>query len=176
MSDTYYIKHGKRYVSVGEETPRFLSDGIWLVKREQKSQQRIAKLGELKDIFPYAHMAQDVDILATYLRALFSKYVDDTIRVSAKGCINYSFPSAHDMAQDVLKFLSLSEKSREKHILEIIKECKYIDYEGTVRNLNGDIAHKQYTAEAAAYRVQQLKDQLAKAEKDLGRRLLEQKL
>ncbi|MFA5754657.1 MAG: hypothetical protein WC905_04940 [Patescibacteria group bacterium] len=173
MCNVFYVKQGNEYKNVGHETPRFLSDGIWLVENDSKKQQRIAKLGELKKPYPYARMAQDTDILCTYLRALISKYINNTINILEDGSIQYSFPCSHDMAHDILYFLALNHKDRQQHIINVYKECSHIDSQGNVINLDGKIQYKCHTKEAVAFKIQELKTQINELEKKLCDKLIE---
>lgn len=173
IEDNYYIKQGKKYVRVGTERPSMLSDGFWLVDGDCTKLQRIAKIGELRKKNPFLSMMQHRDILSTYLRGLFAKYINDTIEITDDGGVRYVFPCSQDVASDILKFLSGNREEREKEIVRLFKECDHFDSQGNVINLNGMIQHKKNTKEAIALKIEQLKQEIATLENKLGEKLIE---
>lgn len=79
----------------------FPCDGIWLVQSQPGavSSQCILKIGELKELYPYAQMAQNVNELANFL-------------VERGRANKVSTPS--DFAEEILKFLASLGKSEPK--------------------------------------------------------------
>lgn len=116
MSDShFYIKEGRKFKKVFE-TPRLYSDGVWLVQTTEygKSSQCILKLGELKELYPYAQMAADIDDLASFIVSSCLNRELKTLTKNADGSYTYTYGSGAEQAKEILKFLSLSKDQRKK--------------------------------------------------------------
>jgi hypothetical protein len=115
----FYYKKGRKYVRA-YETPQMFSNGIWLVQEEptNKSKQLILKIGELKELYPYAQMAQDLNELASFLCYWKNSKVKETI-VNRNGEITYTLGSATEQAEDILKFLAMGKEERKDWISKL---------------------------------------------------------
>jgi hypothetical protein len=111
MSEFYYKDEKGKYHKK-RETPRFLSDGVWIVQSKPGvySQQCIMKIGDLSSVFPFADLAQHSDRLAEFIRLWNeSKNV-------------YSPYGVYSLA--ILKFISMSEDEKKGWIEQLKKETK----------------------------------------------------
>ena len=171
ISEKYYVKRGRKYEEVGEETPRFLSDGIWLVDKKTNSTQMIAKIGDIENTWKYGQMAAHAHHLPNFIRAKINEYFNDTFQCQADGSFRYCMPSAHDMAKDILMFLSMNEDERREAIKKTFRKVSHISSDGHVVDGNGDIIYNKVSKEKLAFEIKKLKEDLI-----LRERLLEERL
>lgn len=152
-----------------------LAPGIWRISnaRNSKSSTRIAKLGELTDVFPYAHMAGAEPELATFLNAKLKSYLSRTFSYNkTTGALTYTLPSACDIASDIMKFLALSEEDKEKEISKVQKKCFNVTPDGTVVDGHGSRIFPKGTPEATAAKIREVQNQLEGLHETLGAQLL----
>jgi len=173
MSEKYYIKHGKRYKLVGYE-PHFTTDGIYLVKQQGCSYQRVAKLTDLKENFPYALMAKDVPELASYIGAKSLEEISGSLIMYPDGHFQYSLPSHSDIAENILKFLAMSSDERKRTIEKARTANTHINSEGAVVDKYGDMVYSKYSKEAFAAKLTQLRKEVAEYERILEQRLIDE--
>jgi hypothetical protein len=172
MSETYYIKKGRKYV-VAEETPRFLSDGVWLVDHKTTKKQYIAKVGELRDNVSYGQLVKDTESISSFIRAKVSEYFGETFKLQPDGNFRYALPSATDMAYDILKFISMSKEDRGDAIRASILKSKHIDKDGNVVDDNYNIVYQKHSKEAVAFEISELKKRIDTLEILLGEKCVE---
>lgn len=175
MSDekTYYVKEGKEYKCVGKPTPKFLSDGVWIVDCKCKNVQHIAKIGELKNPFPYAQMFCDCSTLANYIRVRFMQYYSDSLKIQANGALKFCLPCTTDIAADILKFLSKTNPEKH-HDIEVARlAAKHIDDSNNVVDGNGKLLYRNWTKEATAVKLKELRKEVEEWERILGERCMD---
>lgn len=163
-----FKKVGRRYKSIGEETPRFLADGIWLVQKGRGSCQHICKLSDIKELFPYAQMATDTDELATFLRLAEKRRIHANISVSEDRCVTYSIPCAQDIAKEILLFLSLNKEDRKKEIQKLTQGFQYLDFQGYIRDGMGRVVKHRFDERALLAQKKDLLEKLALVDKKLA--------
>jgi hypothetical protein len=111
MSEFYYKDEKGKYHK-RHETPRFLSDGVWVVQTKPgvHSQQCIMKIGELSSVFPFADLAQHSDRLAEFIR-LWNISIN-----------RYNPYGVHSLA--ILKFISMTEEEKKSWLKQLREETK----------------------------------------------------
>lgn len=158
-TDGYYWKEGRHYRKV-YESPRLYADGVWLVTNQTNAAQRILKLGELTELYPYAQMAQDKDELANYIFQKTTQWFNETLKVYPDGTIQYQTPPAAEIAESVLKFLAMSKKEREEEMSKSTSENKHIDGNGNVVDGLGRIVYRQFSKEKLQFEKEKLEKDL----------------
>ena len=174
MGEKYYVKRGKKYEEIGVETPRFLSNGIWLVDRKERgnSEQLIAKIGEIQNNWKYGQMVAHSNHLSAFIRAKINEYFHDTFEHRADGSFRYKLPPANDMAKDILLFLSMTEEEKKSAVAKAFRKHTHVDDEGNVLDSDGKLIFHRFTKEALATKVKQLKEDLEKHESLLAHALI----
>jgi hypothetical protein len=119
-----YIKEDGKYRRVKPaEDARMYSDGIWLVRNGGKHLSCVLKLGEIPELYPYASMVQDADELASFMFYHELWAVKTTLECEDKS-FKYRFSTSAELAQDVLKFLSCSDRDRKEWIDRLKEEAE----------------------------------------------------
>ena len=125
----FYQKIGRKYKKV-YETPRLYSDGVWLVSNDGCSHQCILKLGELKELYPFAQMMQESDKLAGFLTRLGMDRIGGSLKKDKDGNISYSFGAAAETAKEILKFLAMTGEEKEEYLEVLNKNDYHINSDG----------------------------------------------
>ena len=172
MSTKYYIKKGKRYELIGYD-PHFIADGMYLVTQHGRAYQRVMKLNDLKDTYPYSAMAKDIPELAGFLRAHGADAIGGTLQMRPEGSYQYQFPANQDMAEHILKFLAMTTEERKEVLKKMYENNHHLDREGNVVDLHSNIVFTKYSKEAYAAKLEDLRKQVAEYERVLGKRLLD---
>lgn len=104
----WFRKVDGKYIPT-HETPRFLSDGIWIVQTKPSvySQQCIMKIGDISSVFPFADLAQHGDSLAEFLRL----WEDSKNRYQPYGVYSLA----------IIKFISMTEEEK-RNWIKILKQ------------------------------------------------------
>lgn len=148
----YRDKDGGKLRYVAEhETPRFLSNGVWLVTDTPHchSNQLIFKLGEVPTLYPYAQMALDGDDLAAFLAQWRDAKVSETIVRGADGSVTYTLGSCSEQAQAILRYLAMSPDERKAEVERLVKAALYIDRDSDVRDGRGEYIRRATSKDIA---------------------------
>lgn len=147
--------------NIFELTVNNLADGVWIVERNGDGKRRVLQIGELPKLYPFAEMAMDQDKLATYLRAKVFDCIAQTMSVNPDGAIFYSFPSASNMAHDILKFLAEPDFVLAKLKYEMEYAPYTVDFDGTVRSKNGALVFSKFSEKAIEFAIEHYEKQIA---------------
>lgn len=173
--DIFYRQNREgEFEPVGWETPKFLSDGVWIVEGNTGTKQKIAKIGAFKNPINYASLVKEnCEILPKFIRALVTKYTSDTIKFLKDGTIQFVFPSATEFSEEILDFLPRTQGEKQRKIKDVANTVKQIQSDGSVTNALGEMLYYPHSAEATAIKIAQLKEELAYHEHILEQRLMD---
>jgi len=146
----------------GEE----FGEGVWHIKKNGYS--KIAGPTDTFDPAIYAKMAPDLDTLASFLSAKTKQYFSESVQFTVNGGMKYQLPSSFNMAEDILRFLSLSEKDKQKEIRVVQSKNIHVDAEGNIRDHTGNVVFTRHSKEAIAVKIEELKKDLDYCERMLG--------
>lgn len=149
---------------------QLLSPGVWLVQDEGRSRQLILKIGELRELYPYAWMAQDIEQFSNFLTYYSKLYSLESLQVNDDGSFHYVIPSSNERAKEILKFLSLSLEKRKEKIEELVGSIEELDSDGNLRDGRGKLISRRFTPEACKARIKQLEEELVYLKEKLEKR------